>query len=330
MAWALLGLLILRRFLSERFSQPVVATSRLCIALGTNLYHYTAYDLGLSHCFTFFLFAAILYLTAEWHKTFLLKHILLLGLALGLVLITRPTDFIIVLLPLFWNVYSIRSLKEKLLLIKRYFARILAGIAVILLIAGIQMAYWRYTSGSLIYFSYQGEYFDFLHSRFVKGLFSYRKGWFIYTPVAFIGMLGFYGLWKKQKQLVPALAIFFIVFIYVVFSWKMWWYGCSFGCRPLIEGLAVLSLPFAAFTEDILRLHKRVYKAGYFTLIAFFIALNIFQSYQYSAAIISCDRETRASYWHVFGKTKVDLNELEQYQLHGKEYWDERGRIVRP
>jgi hypothetical protein len=37
-------------------------------------------------------------------------------------------------------------------------------------------------------------------------------------------------------------------------------------------------------------------------LIAIFVFLNLFQTYQYSLAILPCERMTAEYYWHIFGK----------------------------
>jgi hypothetical protein len=328
--WTLSGLFVLRRLLKSYFDEATVAATLICIAFGTNLYHYSVYDYGMSHNFSFLLFAAVVYLSDNWYRTFKLRHLLLIGIVLGLVLVTRPVNIIVVLLPFFWKTGSIASLKNRLAVFRKHIPGIALALTMLLALAFVQMAYWKYTSGHWIFFSYVGEYFDFRHSHIWQGLFSYRKGWFVYTPIAFIAVTGFLHLWKKDRQLVPSLIFFLILMIYFTFCWKRWWYGSSFGCRPLIECLAILSLPLAALIGHIFSLKRILLKTAALICITLLLALNIFQSYQFTIGIISLDRMTKASYWYVFGRTHADEHKLDQYGLHGAEYWDQEAEALRP
>lgn len=98
--WVLCGLFVLRKFLLTYFTEQVVFITLLLIAFGTNLYNYTAFDWGMSHSFSFFLFSAFLYFMQRWYASGKMKYLLFLGASLGWIVITRPTNIIIVLLPL--------------------------------------------------------------------------------------------------------------------------------------------------------------------------------------------------------------------------------------
>ena len=113
----------------------------------------------------------------------------------------------------------------------------------------------------------------------------------------------------------PALAGFFLVFIYVIFSWRAWWYGGSFGCRPLIESLAFLSLPLASTIEYFYLTPHKIKKAIYFVLLTLIIFLNIFQTYQYSMGLIHYGDMTKEYYWRVFMKTTFDRAQNQKYLL---------------
>ena len=115
--------------------------------------------------------------------------------------------------------------------------------------------------------------------------------------------------------MLPALAVFFLAFIYVVFSWEEWWYGGGFGCRPLIESLAFLALPLAAMTGYIFESPGKIKKATFSLVLLSIIFLNIFQTYQYSMGLIHWGRMTKAYYWRVFGKVDFDRASNEQYLM---------------
>lgn len=320
--WTIVGLCFLRAFLLRHFTDWVTTITLLCIGLGTNLYYYAVFDPGMSHPYSFMLFAALLFYTDLWHRQFKLRHLCATGIVLGFIAITRPVNLAIVLLPVLWQVYNLTDLKNKMRLFIDRYKQIIIAFCCFLAVALIQMSYWHYITGHWIFFSYQDEFFNFSDPQILNGLFSFRKGWFVYTPIAFIGSLGFYHLWKKDKKLLLAPLSSLIVLIYLVFSWYCWWYGGSFGCRPLIEAMAVMALPLAALVEAIATYKYTALKIAASTVIVFFIALNLFQSYQFSYNIIHYDRMTAVYYWRVFGKLKLEDGDSD-YLMDEKKYWAE-------
>jgi len=168
------------------------------------------------------------------------------------------------------------------------------------------MAYWKAVTGYWLYYSYEEEGFNFNDWHILDGLFSYRKGWFIYTPLAMLGFIGLYFVWKNKticSYLVP-LTTYFVPVLWFTFSWWMWWYGGGFGSRVMVESLALLAIPIAALTEWVFRSGKGV-RIAFVLILTAGIALNLFQSWQYNKAIIHWDSMNKAYYWHVFGKTKI-------------------------
>lgn len=318
--WSLLALLLLKRFLSYYYRDGIVLLTIAGIALGTS-YYYQLSAGGGSHLYAFLLASAMLYLSHKWYHTYLNKYLYRIGIVSGLILILRPVDAVIILLPLLWGVYNKASLQQKLRLIKRNNASILLAIIIAFAIALLQMGYWKYTTGHWVYFSYQGEGFDFLHPYIVEGLFSYRKGWFIYTPLALIAFAGFYYLWQTRKEVVPALFITIALAIYIVFSWKNWWYGGGFAARAMVDFLPLLALPVAALAQHFAGLKKWGIKIAACIILLSFIVLNLFQTWQYQQGIIHFDRMNKAYYWRVFGKTQYTQEDL-QYLMNDKEYWD--------
>ena len=93
--------------------------------------------------------------------------------------------------------------------------------------------------------------------------------------------------------------------MYIVWSWWCWWYGGVFGQRALIESYVLLAIPLTAFTEYILE-KKLIYRASYLILIACFISLNLFQSWQFSVGVIHYDSMSRKAYWYSLFRTKVE------------------------
>ena len=162
-----------------------------------------------------------------------------------------------------------------------------------------QLVYWKYSTGSWVYYSYGEEGFYFNHPHIFDGFFSYRKGWFIYTPIMLFFVAGFFFMRKRIPELFLPLSIFLLLNIYVVFSWWCWWYGGSFGARPMIDSYGFLALPFAALVEKVIH-QKKWQKIMAAAFLLFFMYLNLFQTRQYRTSMIHWDSMTKQAYWKVF------------------------------
>lgn len=321
--WIMIGLILLRSTLRQYYSDGVVAITLLAIVLGTNLYYYNIFFPGMSHTYAFFHFSSILYLSDKLYHSYKRKYILLLGLMLGVATITRPTNLLAVLIPTLWGVYSIPTLINKIknnLNAKRIGHLLAAGI-IFMLVVLIQLSYWKYTTGSWIYYSYENEGFVWSDPAIIKGLFSFRKGWFVYTPLAIFMVAGLILFYKKNKHQYLAISVFMLFFIYVTFCWWNWWYGGGFGARTMIDTYALLSLPLAAMVSYISR-QKIVFRIASAAVLVFFIILNMFQSFQLSENVLDYENTTREYYFKIFFKTKRP-QDADEYLITNEEYYRE-------
>ena len=166
------------------------------VAFGTNYYHQNIHNLGMSHIFLFFFYVLILWFTIEWHRTKKIKHAIALAVVIGIATLSRPTELITVLIPVLYKVTDRATLGQKLdwLWEQRKALKIIAF--VLIAIGSVQIIYWKWVSGQWIVYSYNnaGEGFDFFRPHILNFLFSFRKGWLVYTPVMALSLLGFYKL----------------------------------------------------------------------------------------------------------------------------------------
>lgn len=302
--WVLAGLFALRKLLARYFSDTATAITLLLLMFGTNLYYYTVFNIGMSHPFSFTLFSFLLYHTDNLYRTGKSKYIVWIGALLGLILIVRPTNILVAMLPLCWPYLFGKNFTDRLLFFRNRIPAIAIAAALFTLISLLLFGYLKYTSGNWLHFSYQGEYFDFLKPEIINGLFSYRKGWFLYTPVALLAVLGLIPLWRQNRHLAIILFAFITLNIYIVFSWCFWAYGGSFGCRALLESMAIMSLPLAAFVQFVFGRKSVLLKTTTTLVLFFFITLNVFQSYQLANNVILWDHTDKDAYWRTFGKLK--------------------------
>jgi hypothetical protein len=246
-----LGLFWLMILLRQYFREGVVGLTLLLITLGTNYLNYSAIDGAMTHNTVFTLYALLLLTTHRFYVRASLPKALLIGVCIGLMALTRPTEIIAALIPLLWGLDPGRkgALMERLSFFGTHWQQLVAAAVVTLLIGSIQLFYWKYVSGDWLVYSYQDQGFDWLAPHLNKGLFSYKAGWLIYTPLMVFGLLGFYPLLRQQKTLFTALFLHALFFIYVAFSWSVWWYGGSLGQRTMVQEYAVLACPLAAFLQ---------------------------------------------------------------------------------
>ncbi|MFN8321291.1 MAG: hypothetical protein U0T74_01415 [Chitinophagales bacterium] len=315
------ALLLLRSFLLSYFSDKVVLITLFIIACGTNFFAQVITQPGLSHTYLFFLYCAILYSTQKLYKTVELKYGLFLGVSLGWCLVTRSIDVFVCAIPLFWIYSQVNNLQDAAMLFKRHYKQMSL---VALAIGGfifIQMLYWKITTNHWYFYTYRKEHFDFNNWQIVNGLFSFRKGWFVYTPLALLGFIGIYFVWKKKElrfYILP-ITLYFLLTLYFVFCWWQWYYGGSFGCRVLVQSLALLALPMAALVEFVISSgwRTRIVSA---IVVLFFVGLNIFQTAQYAKGVIHWQKMNRDYYWKVFGKWSVSDDDkkllLQTEELH--------------
>lgn len=301
--YLLLGLLLLRKLLLRHFSDTATAITLILVTLGTNLTWYATIEPGMTHVYSFTLFVLFIYLLEQWIEKATLWNSILFGALCGLISLIRPTNAAIGILILLWGVNNKNTLKGRVnLLLLRWpyiFAMALSAIAIWV----PQMLYWKMQTGHFFYHSYGQEGFFFLSPHITDGLFSFRKGWLLYTPVMAVALAGLALLSNFTKGKTLALATFTTFNVYIIFSWWSWWYGGSFGARAFIESYALLALPLAALVQW--ALSKKIYiKIASATFFGLLLSHSIFQTFQYYYGAIHWDSMTREAYFDSFGRLK--------------------------
>lgn len=308
--YSIIGIILLRKILLQYFTDKIVALTLLIIFFATNYYHHTTYigHNGMTHNQLFTTYTVIIYFTILWHKTQKTKHLVFLAIACGLTILSRPSEIVCLAIPLLWLGNSYNSLREKFIALRKNKKPVYLFAITVFLVCSLQMVYWFYASGKPIYVALAkrgGVGFDFLNPHTFDYLFSFRKGWLIYTPVMLFSLIGFYYLQKQHKKLFAPFLIYFIANLYVVSSWSCWWYAASFSQRSIIQAYVVLAFPLAAFLTF-------AFKKNYWIRIAvtvsiiLFTALNQFQIFQLRKGILHNANMTKEYYMAIFGKTKVD------------------------
>jgi hypothetical protein len=300
----LLSLLVLKRILSKYFNDKVTALTLLAIGAGTNLFFYVGYAAPMPHGYNFLLITLFIFILERWTEDITVKDTILLGLLSGWVTLIRPTNIIILILIPLWQVGSWKDLKSRIQLLLQKWPYILLMAFFFVLFWVPQFAYWKYVSGKFFYFSYgeRQDRFYFNNPQIWKILFSYEKGWFVYTPMMMLAVFGIFILPKKKIKLALPIVVYLVLMIYVLSSWWCWWYGGSFGQRSMVDFYGLMAIPLAAIIDSGLK--KRIYKYLITFLILILIAYNQFNIKQYRNMAISFWWMNKEGYWENFLKVK--------------------------
>jgi hypothetical protein len=275
LVYLIAGLWFLGKLLRAFTVKPwVIAFTLFAFVAGTNLLYYSVRQPLMSHVYSFFAINGYLYFTTSWFQSNKKTWLFLSGLFLGIVILIRPVNGIVLaLIPFLAGGWE--PLKAGL---KGFIkpGRIILFLIPLLMIVAIQPLIWYLQSGSLWLWPYGNEGFYFFRPAIWDVLFSFRKGLFIYTPLALVSLTGLIAFYKTDKFKFFILFIFFIIYIFVTSSWWNWYYGDGFGMRPMIDFYGF----FAVLLTIALDRSKRWCAVFYLTASCLLIILNLVQSWQ--------------------------------------------------
>jgi hypothetical protein len=291
---ALIGLILLLRTYS--INGQTIALVVFTVVLGTNLFYYVVTEFAMSHVYSF---AAITWLCVSIRKyfsTFQGKQLIVSGFLLGLIILIRPVNILILAAIPFLAGSSEQFFSGIKSLSKHKLYLFIASVPTLLLIM-IQLIAYKLSTGSYIVYSYKEEGFNFLNPQIFNFLISYRKGMFIYTPVLFLSLAGFVYLFRKSRFQFYSLLAFLFILTYVFSSWHMWFYGGSFSQRVMIEFYAFFAILLAVAMQNI---RKNRLKNIYISLIILLVLVCQIQTYQYRRNQIHWSDMDKEKYWNVF------------------------------
>ncbi|MFZ1677769.1 MAG: hypothetical protein WAT91_10880, partial [Saprospiraceae bacterium] len=209
---SLLGLLLLRQIFLLYFKDQTVAWVLFALGLATNWMEYASISNGMNHTWLFTLMCGLILFSYRFYKKMDWASTFGIGVCLGLATLTRPTEIIWVFVPLLWG---IQSLRERITLLFQQWKKCLVAVVIAGLIISIQLIYWKSVAGEWIVYSYGEQGFNWLHPRIWRGLMGVNVGWWIYTPMMLISLIGFFSLYKKKKPLFWPAFVTSILAIYI-------------------------------------------------------------------------------------------------------------------
>jgi len=300
------GIVALTKVLLHFFSEKITALTAIIIVFATNyIVHITMYgQFSYSHNYLFTCYAFILWLTIKWHQSYKTIYALILAFLCGMCVLSRPSEMVCVFIPFFWGMHDKKSLISKIKILKQHWLQVIIFGLIVVAIGSLQLYYWKSHTGKFLFNSYggnAGEGLDFTSPYTLKVLFSFRKGWLIYTPVMVFALAGFIILYHRNRPVFTPLFIYLVINLYIVSSWTNWWYAQSFSQRAMIPSYPVMAIALGYLLQWLSE-KKRSVQVIIYTLIGCCVSLNIFQTIQLHKGVIDGDRMTRNYYFATFGK----------------------------
>lgn len=289
--WFFVGLWFLRKVMLAYFTERTTSITIILVVGASNLLQYVSIDGAMSHAFIFPMYSLLLWWTHKWHQNPQLKYAFLIGLVIGLATISRPTEIIMVFIPLLWKLNSDfpinkwNYLKEHP---KQLFFLLTGGIVGIL----PQLIYWKVASGDWVY--NVGSKWFFLDPWW-RVLIGFEKGWFIYTPIALFMVGGLFFISRKPFQ--KSVITFCLLNIWIIISWSDWTYGASYSTRAFTQSYPVFALALGGLIGQ---LHWKKWKYLILFIGGYFIINNQFQLWQYNAGIIHYNDMNESYYKAVY------------------------------
>lgn len=293
------------------YSRFTVLVGIICITLGTNLNYYLVYNPSYSHVYSFCFIALFLNFAHLWSQTRALKHLIYLTLCIAIIAIIRPVNILVIfILPFFFtNWQSFRSE------VKNLFQKHLKWIAICLIIGlifiFIQLLSQYHQTQQWTLYSYKSEGFsNILHPQVWNMLFSYEKGYFIYSPFMILLFPAIYFLKKNGSTYFFWGWTFVVVFsLYIIASWWDWTYGGGLGNRPFIDFLPLYLFALLAILKYAKKYVKIVLSLFIITAITLY---QIFQI-QFNKNILLYSGMNQTKFWTVFLKTDARYSWMLQY-----------------
>lgn len=304
---ALIGLWFLRKVLNQYFSDNVTAATLICLVFGSNYLEYAGITGAMTHNWLFTLYSLLIYSTIQFYKKPGFAWAALIGILVGWATITRPTEIIAAIIPMFWGINAWGALKNRFELWIRHFPKMAVSVILAGLMIFMQLAYWKYATGEWIVYSYQDQTFTWFPPHIEDVLWSARAGWLVYSPMMIFAVLGIFMLRKRLPAVFPALFTYCMVALYITSAWDIWWYGGSLGQRAMVQAYPLWAFGLATFIHWAFQEQKTIWtgflKVLLLALAGGFLYLNIWWTHQaHRGGLFVSEQMTRAYMFKILGK----------------------------
>jgi hypothetical protein len=178
---------------------------------------------------------------------------LLMGVAMGLAMLTRPQNAMLVLLPLWsWLVEARAAIGDRARL-GRHVAEGVLYVTAIVVVFAPQLWFWWDSTGELFLVPQSEHYLRWGAPRIWQTLWSTQAGLLTWNPALYLSIAGLVLLaWKKDTRSfgLPLLVVF-LLYTYVVAAVFDWWGGTSYPGRRFDSMAVPMAIGAAAFFNEL-------------------------------------------------------------------------------
>lgn len=319
LCYALLGLFFLTKFfklqgISNRISNLVI----LLLFFGTTLFQYSIVEPAMSHVYSFAAISAFLYFYASFVQAKTNQYLLLSALMLGVILLIRPNNILIVLFVPFLYESGADFISGVKGLLKR--SAFYYSIGLLLLFVVFQLLIWMRFENTLFSDRYAAYGFDWLHPHLFEVLIGFEAGLFVYTPLCFLFLLGVFPVFRESRYRFIVIFGFLALLIYFFSAYSAYTYFDGLGIRVLVDFYAVFALLgaklFMHFNE------KPVLFTSILIPALVMVFVNLVYTYQSSAGILLRSGMNYEKWSYIFLKTsdkyKSCLGGMNDYPPYAK------------
>lgn len=280
--YTMLGLLLLKIWLKRYFPLTAVLVAVFFIYMASNLLYYTVDKSGMSHAYSFFLFAATMLALDNYKRESSMKRAFLLALPFCLAVLIRPTAILLLVIIVFYQGKDKLSAADHIRWWGKRWKQVLLMGGTGLLLAVPQVIYWYTTTGKLFSYSYENEGFtNFSSPHLIELWFSPKNGLIPWAPIVILMIAGLViMLWKKRSNAWP-IAFVFLISSFLFASWWNWTFGCSFGARSFVEYYVILAIPLCWLIGSVLQKGTRYFKFGVLPALLLLAIVNVKMLYAY-------------------------------------------------
>ena len=229
-----MGMMLLYATLRRWFSYRTALMTILLLYTTTNLTWYLVGQPWMSHCSSFFSACLVFYIWSQTLDRRTLSGWILLGAAIGLATLIRPSHAALLLFPLADVAGALFRGGER----KSALMGFGVSVAALFVIFSLQLATWYARTGVE---APPGNPMEWTNPNIVSMLFSSHNGLISWHPVTYFGFLGLPLLWRRSRGMCLAVAAVVALQVYMNGAIHDWSGGASFGMRRFIG-----TLPFFA------------------------------------------------------------------------------------
>lgn len=274
--WSMVGVYMLLKLLQRHFTKRIAWLTGLCLLLGTNYFFYATRWMGMAHIYNFVLVCGLLLLADDYYEKPATKTAAYTGLLLGWLVLIRPTNIVIALSLLLYNVVSRGDISERIETLKRRYKDIVTAFLFFIIPLLPQLYYWKEMTGSWVSYSYTGESFIYWNKpKIAAVLFDTQNGLILYSPILILSFVGILVASKDRRTNSINVLMTFTVITYIFASWWAWWFGAAYGHRCYIDFYPLFALPMATAIEQLSTLKIRTLKYLSIAIVIVFIGYNI-------------------------------------------------------